>query len=387
MFLLSLGFALSLSAGGAEVTYYHSDPLSSTQLVTNAKGKVVHQYSYRAFGESIASQESFPIFTETLFTGQTLDRETGLYQYGSRYYDPELARFIQADPVVPSLANPQSLNRYSYVLNNPLIYRDPSGNIPIIPSPFISTAISSLSKSLSDVFPPRNPQLWIPQGPDRDFPVIARDTKDIDFGDMEPVSSEIMNEKFSSLAITNNYRHRRSIYGAPIQVSIYDSADPGGLGSASGVHFREEALRTSSFVIGTDNFSLALNYLEALQTEGIIFSKISIHDHGREDYGQFIPSKEKNSMPLFSNDGEHLKRLGKLLQPSQGVLKLYGCSAGANRNFLKYYSKQSGVPVTAFTGSRSLGPRNPRWYWIDYPKTFLRNFSNGNWVTTYPNSP
>jgi len=46
----------------------------------------------------------------------------------SAYYDPELGRFIQPDTVIPDLSNPQSYNRYSYVLNNPLRYTDPSGH-------------------------------------------------------------------------------------------------------------------------------------------------------------------------------------------------------------------------------------------------------------------
>lgn len=62
------------------------------------------------------------------FTGKELDPETGLYYYGGRYYDPEISRFISPDPFVPSAGNPQSLNRYSYVLNNPQGYIDPSGH-------------------------------------------------------------------------------------------------------------------------------------------------------------------------------------------------------------------------------------------------------------------
>ena len=48
----------------------------------------------------------------------------------ARYYDPVLARFIQPDDIIPVLFNPQSYNRYSYVLNNPLRYTDPSGHEP-----------------------------------------------------------------------------------------------------------------------------------------------------------------------------------------------------------------------------------------------------------------
>ena len=52
----------------------------------------------------------------------------GLYFYHARYYDPTLARFIQPDTLVPDPGDPQSLNRYSYVGNNPVRYTDPSGH-------------------------------------------------------------------------------------------------------------------------------------------------------------------------------------------------------------------------------------------------------------------
>jgi RHS repeat-associated protein len=61
-------------------------------------------------------------------TDQIFDEETGLYYYNARYYDPELGRFNQADTIVPSAANPQTLNRYSYCGNNPLKYVDPNAS-------------------------------------------------------------------------------------------------------------------------------------------------------------------------------------------------------------------------------------------------------------------
>jgi len=51
-----------------------------------------------------------------------------LYFYGARWYDPVIGRFIQADTIVPEPGNPQALNRYSYVLENPLRYTDPTGH-------------------------------------------------------------------------------------------------------------------------------------------------------------------------------------------------------------------------------------------------------------------
>jgi RHS repeat-associated protein len=65
--------------------------------------------------------------TDKKFTGQRLDG-TGLYYYGARYYDANIGRFISADTIVPNPANPQCFNRYSYCLNNPLKYTDPTGH-------------------------------------------------------------------------------------------------------------------------------------------------------------------------------------------------------------------------------------------------------------------
>ena len=62
------------------------------------------------------------------FTGQEDDDELGLYNYKARLYDPLLGRFISPDSIVPNPEDPQSLNRYSYCLNNPLKYTDPSGH-------------------------------------------------------------------------------------------------------------------------------------------------------------------------------------------------------------------------------------------------------------------
>jgi RHS repeat-associated protein len=54
----------------------------------------------------------------------------GIYDFNARFYDPAIGRFLSADTIVPWAGNPQSLNRYSFVVNNPLKYVDPSGHAP-----------------------------------------------------------------------------------------------------------------------------------------------------------------------------------------------------------------------------------------------------------------
>jgi len=108
--------------------YYHSDNLTSTSIQTDQNGNEIQNYGYSAFGQSRYTQSSTVFKVSRRYTGQVLDDATGLYYYNARYYDPVLARFTQPDDRIPNLFDPQSYNRYSYCVNNPLRYTDPSGH-------------------------------------------------------------------------------------------------------------------------------------------------------------------------------------------------------------------------------------------------------------------
>jgi RHS repeat-associated protein len=99
----------------------------STVAVSDAAGQAVGRVQYDPYGAVLTS--TLPVtLTERLFTGARFDGTIGLYDYRARFYDPALGRFISADPVVPGAGNPQALNRYAYVYNNPLRYTDPTGH-------------------------------------------------------------------------------------------------------------------------------------------------------------------------------------------------------------------------------------------------------------------
>jgi RHS repeat-associated protein len=66
--------------------------------------------------------------TDRAYTGQKENMDIGLYYYNARYYVPGAGRLISADTLVPDPTNPQQFNRYTYVLNNPLRYTDPTGH-------------------------------------------------------------------------------------------------------------------------------------------------------------------------------------------------------------------------------------------------------------------
>jgi RHS repeat-associated protein len=112
-----------LTAAGPN--YLHADALGSTRLITDRTGAVVSDYDYGAWGEISRAGAQGP--NGYLFTGSRSDGQTGLTNMNARYYNAEAAHFISADPLVPDVYAPQTLNRYAYVLNDPVSLTDRSG--------------------------------------------------------------------------------------------------------------------------------------------------------------------------------------------------------------------------------------------------------------------
>jgi RHS repeat-associated protein len=109
------------SAG--KMYFYHSDHLGGTNAVTDSTGHLAERTNYYPFGEiREGGNEKYS------FTGKEKDNLTDNYYFEARYYNPRINHFTQADTISPNLFDPQELNRYSYVRNNPLKYVDPSGH-------------------------------------------------------------------------------------------------------------------------------------------------------------------------------------------------------------------------------------------------------------------
>jgi len=171
--ILSLLFFNSPFAKGANnytetTTYFLADHLGSIDVVMDDQGKVIERADYLPFGsDRLRITSTTGPSTGYKFTGKEMDDETGLMYYGARYYDSEIGRFVSEDPLFlnllgPSnfinhknerqdvitdyinkksengkeskdsalkkyLSNPQHLNAYNYVINNPLQYIDPTG--------------------------------------------------------------------------------------------------------------------------------------------------------------------------------------------------------------------------------------------------------------------
>jgi RHS repeat-associated protein len=116
--------------GASNSRYIFTDQIGSTDVVTNSVGSELQRFVFDAWGKKTTGEVISPLgnaFTLRGFTGHESVEEADIIHMNGRIYDPTLGRFLQSDPFIQSPKNSQSLNRYSYVLNNPLTLTDPSG--------------------------------------------------------------------------------------------------------------------------------------------------------------------------------------------------------------------------------------------------------------------
>jgi RHS repeat-associated protein len=119
---------LAAVESGSTLTYYHSDALGSVRAITSASGSTVTRHDYFPFGENNSSLSGDP----RKYIGGEQDAETAFDYLGARHYRNVWGRFTSVDPVIADGAktNPQLWTRYSYGLNNPLRFSDPTGLAP-----------------------------------------------------------------------------------------------------------------------------------------------------------------------------------------------------------------------------------------------------------------
>ncbi|MGB7128903.1 MAG: RHS repeat-associated core domain-containing protein [Candidatus Rhabdochlamydia sp.] len=106
-------------------SYLYDYPDRNVIALVNEKQHLCNRYDYEVFGLPKNSHSAIP--NHFTYTGEDYEKETGLIFLRNRYYDPEIGRFISADPSLGKLTNPQSFNPYTYAGNNPGNFIDPLG--------------------------------------------------------------------------------------------------------------------------------------------------------------------------------------------------------------------------------------------------------------------
>lgn len=89
-------------------------------------GSVQNQYDYDIFGNTTFESEQYPF--QIRYAGEYYDEEAGLYYLRARHYNPSIGRFVTEDTYLGESNQPSTPNLYTYCINNPLSYVDPSGH-------------------------------------------------------------------------------------------------------------------------------------------------------------------------------------------------------------------------------------------------------------------
>lgn len=114
-----------------EARYYHYDPIGSAVALTNAAGQVTDSYAYDPFGLAVGAMGTTK--NPFRFVGKfgVMDEGGGLLHMRQRYMNAHVGRFINKDPLQWIMNNSQTMNPYSYSLNNPIRFIDPLGTFTV----------------------------------------------------------------------------------------------------------------------------------------------------------------------------------------------------------------------------------------------------------------
>ena len=99
--------------------------------IYNTSGTAVATYKYDAWGNVISATGTMASVNPFRYRGYYYDTETGFYYVSSRYYDPEVGRYLNADSVMAGVGGSvQGYNLFAYCFNNPVNMSDSSGHWP-----------------------------------------------------------------------------------------------------------------------------------------------------------------------------------------------------------------------------------------------------------------
>ncbi|MBU1580793.1 MAG: VCBS repeat-containing protein [Bacteroidetes bacterium] len=126
------GVMIQQHDGTQQMYYLHKDHLGSYTTITDDSGNTIERMSYDAWGrrrnpDNWADYQVPQPMLDRGYTGHEHLDQFNLINMNGRIYDPVLARFLSPDPFVQDPSATQNYNRYTYAMNNPLKYTDPSG--------------------------------------------------------------------------------------------------------------------------------------------------------------------------------------------------------------------------------------------------------------------
>ena len=263
------------TANGTDTEYFYVKNLQGDILkVISATGTEAAAYSYDAWGKLLTSAGDLAEVNPLRYRGYFYDTETGLYYLKSRYYDPEVSRFINPDAFVSSGTSVASYNMMVYCDNNPINRIDPAGMFWREIGDFFSKTWNGLKTWAKSAFGAESStiatisEIEIPIIPDPSPVTIKTGTKTT-----QTISKYGDSSKFISVYANKNVTHPARSSSAGININIVDFTANLSLGlDDTGISISaSRGNTTSSFGIKLDlsEFKIGFEYSSAVQWDNI----------------------------------------------------------------------------------------------------------------------
>ena len=263
------------TASGTDTKYFYVKNLQGDILkVISATGTEAAAYTYDAWGKLLTSAGDLAEVNPLRYRGYFYDTETGLYYLKSRYYDPEVSRFINPDAFVSSGTSVASYNMMVYCDNNPINRIDPAGMFWREIGDFFSKTWNGLKTWAKSAFGAESStiatisEIEIPIIPDPSPVTIKTGTKTT-----QTISKYGDSSKFISVYANKNVTHPARSSSAGININIVDFTANLSLGlDDTGISISaSRGNTTSSFGIKLDlsEFKIGFEYSSAVQWDNI----------------------------------------------------------------------------------------------------------------------
>ena len=121
-------YGMLINDNGVDTYYYYLFNLQGDIVgIMDSSGNTVTEYTYDAWGQLLTTTGNTELGNKNpiRYRGYYYDSETGFYYLKSRYYDPYVQRFLNADSTL--YQDSLGYNLFAYCYNNPIVYYDPSG--------------------------------------------------------------------------------------------------------------------------------------------------------------------------------------------------------------------------------------------------------------------
>jgi RHS repeat-associated protein len=141
---------LAQTNASGSTTYLMPDVEGSSRLVVDGSGNITARYAYDAFGSLLYIPVGIlnPPASKVLYTGQQFDPTLLQYYLRARYYVPAAGRFTELDPISGDTRIPQTLHKYVYAGDNPVLYSDPGGKQFSLSGFLVNMAVGYVLSSL-----------------------------------------------------------------------------------------------------------------------------------------------------------------------------------------------------------------------------------------------